>query len=144
MATLPKRRILDSRLAQIGHSHPSKPEFVLEGIGPAEFRSHYLRLESGVVLDLFIAELSVASRDEMVCSGETDGIPCEELIGRTVTGVWNDDTCSCIVILDNDIYLKDANDGVYGNPLRAGWIVGDYSGDQRQEFTDYWTEEPIQ
>ena len=117
---------------------------MLEGIGPAEFRSHFLELESGVVLDLSTAELSVASRAEMVCPGEADGIPVEELIGRTVTDVWNDDTCSCIIILDNQIYLKDANDGVHGNPLRAGWIVEDYTNDQRQAFTDYWTEEPIQ
>ena len=144
MANLPKRRILNSLLEEIGHSHPTKPEFVLEGIGPAEFRSHYLRLDSGVVLDLFTAELSVASRDEMVCPGRTAGIPVEDLIGKTVTGVWNDDTCSCIIILDNDVYLKDANDGVYGNPLRAGWIAEDYTDDQRQEFTDYWTEEPLQ
>ena len=112
MANLPKRRILNSRLAEIGHSRSSKPEFALEGIGPAEFRSHYLRLESGVVLDLFTAELTVASGDAIVCAGETAGIPVEELVGRSVTGVWNDDTFSCIVILDNDIYLKDANDGV--------------------------------
>ena len=144
MANLPKRRILNSRLVEIGHSHLSKPKFVLQGIGPAEFRSHYLRLESGVVLDLFTAELSVESRDEMVCPGETDGIPVEDLIGRKVTGIWNDDTCSCIVILDNDVYLKDANDGVKGNPLRAGWIVEDYTDDQRQEFTDYWTDEPVE
>ncbi|WP_153555657.1 hypothetical protein [Roseimaritima sediminicola] len=144
MANLSKRRILNSRLAQIGHSRTSKPEFVLEGIGPAEFRSHYLQLESGLVLDLFTAELSVASSDQMVCPGETDGIPVDDLIGRMVTGVWNDDTCSCIVILDNDIYLKDSNDGVYSNPLRAGWIFEDYTEDQRQEFTDYWTEELLQ
>ncbi|QDS92229.1 hypothetical protein FF011L_09660 [Roseimaritima multifibrata] len=144
MANLPKQRILDSRLTQISHSHPTKPEFVLKGIGPAEFRSHYLRLESGVVLDLFTAELTVATSDEMVCAGETDGIPVDALIGRTVTGVWNDDTGSCIVVLDHEIYLKDSNDGAYGNPLRAGLIVNDYTEDQRLEFTDYWTEEPLE
>lgn len=143
MPNLPKRKILSSRLAQIGHSWPRKPEFVLEGIGPAEFRSHYLLLESGVVLDLFSAELSVASAQDMVCPGETDGIPVNQLVGRTVTGVWNDDTYSCILILDGSIYLKDSNDGVFANPLRAGKIVEDFTEDQRQEFTDYWTDEPV-
>ena len=64
MANLPKRRILNPRLEQLGHSRPSKPKFVLEGIGPAEFRSHYLRLESGVVLDLFTAELKKPSKTD--------------------------------------------------------------------------------
>ena len=144
MESLPVESILNSRLMQIGHSPMSNPVFILEGIGPAVFRSHFLRLESGIVLDLFIAELTLASLSDMVCNGTTDGIPVDELIGRTVPHVWRDNTYSCIIILDGSIYLKDANDGVYGNPLRAGWLNQDYSDSERAEFTDFWTEKPIE
>ena len=138
-----REQILNTRLLRVSHSQLSEPEFVLEGIGPAQFRSHFLLLDNGLVIDLFIAEMTLSSSDKMVVDGETDGIPVRDLLTRTITHVWNDDTLSCIVILDNDIYLKDANDGVYGNPLRAGYIYEDYKKSEIDEFTDYWNQSPI-
>lgn len=77
----------------------------------------------------------------MVSAGQTDGISVEDLIGRTITNVWNDDTSSCILILDDEIYLKEAKDGCYGIPLHAGYVIEDYDESERTQFTDYWTGE---
>ena len=143
MPALVKHVVVGNRIERIGHSQPSDPTFVLDGIGPAQFRAHYLLLSNGVVLDLFTAELTLSTIDKMVSVGQTDGIPVADLIGRTITDVWNDDTSSCILILDQEIYLKDANDGCYGNPLHAGYVVEDYDESERAQFTDYWTDEPV-
>ena len=143
MADLPPDRILGTRLIEIGHSRYSEPEFIAEGLGPAVFRSHFLRIDSGLVLDLFTAEIMLAEIDSFPMPGETEGIAVAELIGRTITDVWRDNVCSPLIVLDKNIYLRDANDGVYGNPLRAGVILDDYSPDERNEFTNYWTELPL-
>lgn len=143
MRDLPKDAVIGARIIEICHSPASEPQFVLEGIGPASFRSHFLRLESGLVVDLFVAEITRASISRLPCPGETDGIPIEDVIGRTITRVWRDDTHSCLVVLNGGIYLRDANDGVYGNSLYAGWVEQDYDHGARQEFTDYWTEELV-
>jgi hypothetical protein len=116
---------------------------VIEGIGPASFRSHFIELDNGYVLDLFTAYLSIASVHEIVSPGETEGIPASSLIGRSISGVWRDDVYSAILILDDEYYLKDANDGVYGNPLRAGLVNQDYTDRELREFLDYWTETPV-
>lgn len=143
MSKLPCHRIVGSRLTEIGHSKYTRPEFILEGIGPATFRSHFLRLDSGVVLDLFTAEITLSDVSSFPMKGETDGIHVADLVGRTITHLWRDDVMSSLVILDNELYLCDANDGCYGNPLRAGVVADDYSADELKEFTDYWTEGPL-
>ncbi len=135
---------MGSRIIRIGHSNYSKPEFVIQGIGPASFRSHYVVLDSGLVLNLFTAELTLADATEIEMSGETEGLPIAQVIGTTVTDVWRDDVFSCILILDNCLYLKDANDGVYGNPLHAGVLAVEYTKSDMADFVDYWTEQPIQ
>lgn len=141
---LPTReQVLGARIVRIGHSSYSKPQFVIEGIGPASFRSHYVVLDNGLVLDLFTAQLTLSDETAIQMIGETDGLPVQQLIGRLITDVWRDDVFSCILILDNSLYLKDANDGAYGNPLHAGVITLDYSESDIGEFVDYWTENPI-
>jgi len=139
-----REQVLGAQIIRIGHSKYSKPEFVIEGIGPASFRSHYVVLDNGLVLDLFTAELTLSDETAIQMIGETDGVPVEQLIGKSITDVWRDDVFSCILILDDSLYLKDANDGVYGNPLHAGVISVDYSESDMAEFVDYWTEQPIQ
>jgi hypothetical protein len=54
-----------------------------------------------------------------------------------------DDTSSVLVVLNEGIFLKDANDGVYGNPLLAGFLSEHYKADELRLFVDYWTEEPL-
>lgn len=137
-------QVLGARITRIGHSNYSEPQFVIEGIGPASFRSHYVVLDNGLVLDLFTAELTLSDETAIQMTGETNGVPIAQLIGKTITDVWRDDVFSCILILDDLLYLKDANDGVYGNPLHAGVISVDYSESDMAEFVDYWTEQPIQ
>ena len=144
MVSPTREQVLGARITQIGHSNYSKPEFVIEGIGPASFRSHYVLLDNGLVLDLFTAELTLSDETSIQMIGETDGVPIEQLIGKAITDVWRDDVFSCILILDDSLYLKDANDGAYGNPLHAGVIYDEYSECDIAEFVDYWTEEPIQ
>jgi hypothetical protein len=139
-----REQVLGARITRIGHSNYSRPEFVIEGIGPASFRSHYVVLDNGLVLDLFTAELTLSDETAIQMEGETSGVPIEQLIGKTITDVWRDDVFSCIVILDNSLYLKDANDGAYGNPLHAGVISAEYSEGDMAEFVDYWSENPIQ
>ena len=139
MSELPKDRIIGSRLIEIGHSAYSDPEFVLEGIGPAQFRAHFLRLDSGLVLDLFVAGVTLADIDTFPMPGETTGVDAAALIGRRITSILNDDALSPIVVLDDGTYLRDANDGGYGNPLYAGHVESDYDAGQRTEFTDFWS-----
>ncbi len=144
MVSPAREQVLGARISRIGHSNYSKPEYVIEGIGPASFRSHYVMLDNGLVLDLFTAELTLSDETAMQMIGETDGLPIDQLIGRAITDVWRDDVFSCILILDDSIYLKDANDGAYGNPLHAGMVAVEYSECEITQFVDYWTEEPIQ
>lgn len=144
MVSPTREQVLGAQIARIGHSGYSKPDFVIEGIGPASFRSHYVVLDNGLVLDLFTAELTLSEESAIQMIGETDGVPVEQLIGRSITHVWRDDVFSCILILDEVLYLKDANDGAYGNPLHAGVISDEYSECDMAEFVDYWTEKPIQ
>jgi hypothetical protein len=143
MVTPNRDHVIGARIVRIGHSDYSEPRFVIEGIGPASFRSHYIELDNGYVLDLFTGYLAIASAFEIVIPGETEGIPVSNLIGRSISDVWRDDVYSTILILDKQLYLKDANDGVYGNPLRAGIVWEDYTDREQREFLDYWTETPI-
>ncbi|MFM8174109.1 MAG: hypothetical protein ACKN81_11255 [Pirellulaceae bacterium] len=144
MASPTRQQVLGAKITRIGHSNYSSPEFVIEGIGPASFRSHYVVLDNGLVLDLFTAYLTLCDETAIQMVGETTGVPVERLIGRSITDVWRDDVFSCLLILDDSLYLKDANDGAYGNPLHAGVICDEYSKSEMGEFVDYWTEEPIQ
>ena len=144
MVSPTREQVLGAQIIRIGHSNYSSPQFVIEGIGPASFRSHHVVLDNGLVLDLFTAELTLSEQAAIQMVGETDGVPVKQLIGRAITDVWRDDVFSCILILDDSLYLKDANDGAYGNPLHAGVICEEYSASQIAEFVDYWSGESIQ
>lgn len=137
-----KYRVIGQPLVDIAHSAYSEPEFVIDGIGPASFRSHFLILANGIVLDLFTAELTVVSLPGKVFPGETSGIMPSALIGLRVVAVVRDDTQSVLVILEGGIFLKDANDGVYGNPLLAGRLVDHYTHRELAGFIDDWSGEP--
>ena len=141
MTDLPRDRIIGSRLIEIGHSSYSGPEFILQGIGPAQFRSHYIRLDCGLVLDLCVYDVTLSDVDTFPMPGETSGLDVVSLTGRRITSILNDDTLSPIVVFDNGAYLRDANDGCYGNPLHAGYVETDYDLHQRTEFTDFWAVE---
>ncbi len=36
-----------------------------------------------------------------------------------------------------EVFLKDANDGCYGNPLHAGYLEEEYSAAQVSQFVNY-------
>ena len=80
---------------------------------------------------------------------ETNGIEPSELIGRRIASVLLDDTESAVVMLEGGLYLIDANDAFYGNPLEAKHISeyeklrAYYSESDRASFTDYWTAQPV-
>jgi hypothetical protein len=131
-------------LVAIAHSSYSEPVFVVEGIGPASFRAHYLTLGNGIILDLFTAEIFVASLPEITMPGETEGMPVDQIVGRRIVEVVQDDEASSLIILEGGIFLKDDNDGFYGNPLRAGLIGAHYSVTELAKFVDYWDETPAQ
>jgi hypothetical protein len=135
--------VIGASVVAIGHSEYGKPEFVVEGIGPAVFRSHFVSLSSGVVLDLFTAEITKAQATDVKMPGETAGLPVEQVIRRTVTALARDDVHSALIILEDQLYLRDANDGFTGNPLRAGRLTEEYTEAERRQFLDYWTEEPL-
>jgi hypothetical protein len=140
--SLPMQHIIDAKLIGVEHSHYSAPTFIVEGIGPAAFRSHFLLLETGIVLDLFTSEITLATLRHETMPGETIGIPLNELLGLRITALVLDDALSSLVILDGIFFLKDANDGFYGNPLLAGKLKEGYSAEELSGFVDYWTEEP--
>jgi hypothetical protein len=143
MDELPRKRILGAIVIAIGHSRYSEPTWIVEGIGPARFRSHYIVLDSGLVLDLFTAEITVSDGTQLEMEGMTDGIPIREIIGRKVTALVRDDTSSALIILDQSLFLKDANDAFYGNPLHAGYLGDEYTTEELSHFVDYWTEEQM-
>ncbi|HWE40262.1 MAG TPA: hypothetical protein VG406_27165 [Isosphaeraceae bacterium] len=142
--------ILGQPLVGIAHSPYSEPEFILEGIGPARFRTHYLSLANGVVLNLFTAELFVTSLPADVMPGETSGLAPLEVLGRRVVTVARDDVYATIddvyatiIVLEGGLFLKDNNDGCYGNPLLAGRLSECYTQEGLGEFLDYWSEQPM-
>ena len=143
MSQLPHDQIIGAKVTHIGHSSYSEPTFVIEGIGPASFRSHFISLESGVILNLFTAEITVAEEPQIEMMGETVGIPVDQIIGQKVTALQRDDTFSSLIILNHEVFLHDGNDGATGNPLEAGRLT-DYTPEELSEFVDYWTETSIQ
>ncbi|MDB5336996.1 MAG: hypothetical protein JWN70_2615 [Planctomycetaceae bacterium] len=130
-------------LVAISHSPYSEPQFIVEGIGPASFRMHYLSLGNGIVLDLNVSsELTTSSIPANATAGETDGIQPQELLGRPITAVVLDDVGAILVILDGNIFLKDAC-WFEGNPLWAGIISEHFTPEEREQFTDYWTGQSV-
>lgn len=142
MSELLPKKVLGAQIAHIGHSKYSEPEWIVDGIGPATFRSHFITLSTGLVLDFFTAEITCAADPQIEMPGETVGIPITNLIGRTITALVRDDQYSSLIILDNHIFLNDANDAFTGNPLYAGYL-SEYSEERRKQFIDYWTEESV-
>lgn len=139
---LPQDRIVGSKLVQVCHSAYSEPMFIVEGIGPAQFRSHFLFLDNGIVLDLFIAEITMASPPAELMPGETVGRPLTDLLGRRIVALARDGASSSLVVLEGNLFLRDANDGCYGNPLLAGNLHEEYSAQDLAQLVDYWTEAP--
>ena len=135
--------ILGQRLVGIAHSLYSEPEFILEGIGPARFRTHYLSLANGVVLDLFTAELFATILPSSLMPGETLGLAIGEVLGRRVVAVARDDEHSTVILLEGGLFLKDNNDGCLGNPLVAGRLGECYPREGLAGFRDYWSDEPL-
>ncbi len=144
METEPRRELLiGQQLVGIAHSPYSEPVFILEGIGPARFRFHYLSLANGIVLNLFTAELFATSLPVDVMPGETMGLAPGEVLGRRVVAAARDDWYSTILIFEGGLFLKDNNDGCYGNPLLAGRLSECYTEEELGEFLDYWNEQPL-
>lgn len=144
-----REQILGKELLGICHSQYSQPEFVLEGIGPATFRSHFLSLSNGLILDLFTAEITCGSIPPDSMPGESSGLPMNELIGRRVAAVLRDDVYRTAVVLEGGIFLVHGNDGAYGNPLITGYLdrysefTNSYARGGNEYFTDYWTDEVV-
>jgi hypothetical protein len=141
MSALNREDIIGARITEIGHSAFSEPEFVVEGIGPGQFRAHFLRLDSGLVLNLFTMDIYLGEVQDIKMPAQTDGIPPNELIGRQVSRIVKDESDFALVILDDVVYLLDANDGFYGNPLRAGELNDDYTQQEQAQFVDCWVVE---
>jgi hypothetical protein len=135
--------VIGASVVAIGHSAYSQPEFIIEGLGPAVFRSHFVSLSSGVVLELFTGGINRAQATDVKMTGETIGLPVEQVIGRTVSALARDDVHSALIILDDELFLRDANDGFSGNRLHAGRLSEQYTDAERQEFLNYWTEQPL-
>jgi hypothetical protein len=142
-AKLSKERIVGSKLIDVRHGAFSIPTFVLDGIGPARFRSHFLFLDTGTILDLFTAEITIASPATDMTPGETVGKPIKDLLGRKIIALARDDVSSSLVILEDNLFLRDANDGCYGNRLVAGKLNEEYGTEQLVQIVDYWTDEPL-
>ena len=142
MSAPSREQVIGEAIIGIAHSKYSEPEFIAQGIGPASFRSHYLILSNDLVLDLFRAELTLASLPDEAMAGDTEDLAVGELLGRRITAVVWDDTGGALVIVDGNIFLQDAVGGFYGNPLLAGHLEEHYSEAERASFTDYWTGEP--
>ncbi|MFG0249970.1 MAG: hypothetical protein ACF8OB_13860 [Phycisphaeraceae bacterium JB051] len=135
--------IIGKSIVAIGHSEYSEPEFVREGIGPARFRTHYIFLDNDLVLDLNAYELTITQRPTQVMAAQTVGLSPAELYGRRIIAVGLDDTSSVVLILEDGMFLRDDNDGSYGNPLLAGRLLDHYTNEQLNSLTDYWTQKPI-
>ena len=129
-------------LVAIAHSAYTKSEFIVEGIGPASFRAHYITLANGITLNLFTAEITVVMLPESIMPGETDGMLSHEIIGRRVIELVRDDMHGSLIILEGNVFLKDDNDGFYGNPLVAGLLSEHYTCAKLSLFTDYWSRQP--
>ena len=96
-----------------------------------------------MVLDLFTAELLASSLPAEVLPAKTSGLAPGELLGRRVVAVARDHQYSTVVILEGGLFLKDNNDGCYGNPLLAGRLNDCDTAGQLGEFLDYWAERPL-
>lgn len=142
-AELSRECVVGSKLIDLRHSAYSKPRFILDGIGPAQFRSHFLFLDNGTILDLFTAEITTVSPPTDTMPGETLGKPIEDLLGRKIIALARDDVSSSLVILEDDLFLRDENDGCCGNPLLAGKLHEEYRIEQLGQIVDYWTEVPM-
>jgi hypothetical protein len=141
--SIPRDSVVGATLQAIRHSPYSEPVFVLEGIGPATFRSHYLVLSTGIVLELSTGGILVLPLPADSTRGETIGLPVSDVLGKRITSMALDDIEAPVVILDGGLFLKDANDGCYGNPLFAGRIESEYDQAERRTFVDYWTAKPF-
>jgi hypothetical protein len=136
-------QVVGQTLVGFAHSPYSEPEFVVEGIGPSSFRTHFLFLGNGLVIELFVAEITVSSETKGTMPGETVGIPSYELLGGRIVAVVRDDTESGVVILEGGLFLTDDNDGFYGNPLRAGRLSAQKTPENLLQLVCYWSGAPV-
>jgi hypothetical protein len=100
-------------------------------------------LSAGIILELRVSEILMSVMPIDTTPGETKGCALTEVLGQRVTAVAIDDVASPIVVLEGGLFLKDANDGCYGNPLLAGSLEAEYDSAQRREFLDFWTGKPL-
>jgi len=138
-----REQVIGQTIVGITHSPYSEPVSIREGIGPASFRSHYVTLTNGIVLDLFTAELLITVLPAETMPGETTGLPLQEVLGRRIVAVARDDVYGVILILEGGLYLKDDNDGFYGNPMLAVRLDEHYTSEELKTFLDYWSEQPL-
>jgi hypothetical protein len=139
-----RKSIIGMTLVDVRHSPYFDPVFIIEGIGPAQFRLHFLLLQNGTIVNLGLVSVEFADISPDSTPGESDGIPLATALGRKIVAVAFDNVSAAIVILHGRLYLRDANDGCYGNPLLIGRLREDYAGSELAEFVDYWSGEPLQ
>jgi len=144
MKEIERAEVIGAKIIEIGHSNYTEPEPHCNGGAQGAYRAHYLRLNSGLAIDLFTADITIAEIDTFPMPGETDGIPSKHLLDRTITEVCKDLSDSCFVVLDHRIYLLDANHGFHKNPLHAGILFYEYESKELAAIRDYWTSKPIE
>jgi ribA/ribD-fused uncharacterized protein len=140
---IPRYAVVGATLQAVRHTPYYEPVFVVNGLGPASFRDHFLVLSTGIVVNLFVAEMTIVDLPAITTPGETTGIPVGELLGKRIVGVALDDVSSPIVVLEGNVYLKDDHDAFYSSPLVAAPIEEAYDAAARQVFVDHWTGKPF-
>ncbi len=134
----PKELVLGAILKEIRQSESSRPEWVVEGIGPASFRTHFLRLDTGIDLDLSVGGVTAAIRPPITRAGEVGGLRLGCVLGRRIIGLALDDCGAPLVVLEGGVFLKDVVD-FDGNVLLVERIATTYSRDELAQFRDYWS-----
>jgi hypothetical protein len=114
--------------------------------GPGRF--YYLVMDNGVVFSPM--EMSLEAVPDDAEPTETIGIPMADLLNRRIKALARDDLfgplvilSAPLVILEGGLFLKDHNDGFYGNWLDADFLSKKYAPEELKGFIDYWTEQPM-
>jgi hypothetical protein len=142
MHTAPTRKqVIGQKLIAAYQGPLSDPIWIVEGIGPARFRSFYLVMDNGVV---FVPqEMQLETVPDDAEPTETTGISLPDLLNRRLTALVRDNLYGPLVVFEGGVFLKHYNDGFYGNSLIAGFLKVDYTSEELEEFIDFWTEQPV-
>jgi hypothetical protein len=98
-------------------------------------------MDNGVVISPM--EMTLEALPDDAEPTETIGIPMADLLNRRINAIVRDDLFGPLVILEGGLFLKDHNDGFYGNWLDAELLSKKYAPEELKGFIDYWTEQPI-